>query len=663
MTILGGAASSAGGTMFEQLLDLAPDAIVGIGAGGRIEVANAQAEALFGYGRDELVGERVEMPVPEDLRASHAAQRDGYFADPKKRPMGAGLDLLGLRKDGTQFPAEISLASVEIGDGVMAIAAIRDVTERVESQRRFSQFVEFAPDAIVGVARDGRIELVNAQTEHLFGYQRAELLGQLVECLVPERFRAKHPAYRAAYFADPRMRPMGAGIELFGRRKDGTEFPAEISLSSIDGADGMLGIAAIRDVSERAEADRQRQLLEELLDRSRREQTDRERSALEEQLNEMRRLDSVGQLAGGIAHDFNNILGVILNSAAFVAEDLEADSPLLEDVEEIRRSAQRAAALTRQLLIFSRRDVVRPQSLDLNHMVAELEPPLRRVLGEHIELETRFAPGLWPVMADPGQVEQVLVNLSVNARDAMAGGGKLFIETSNMDLDEDHAAMQPRSVPGPHVRLAVSDTGTGMSRDVLARAFEPFFTTKPKGEGTGLGLATVYGIVSDAGGTINIYSRPNVGTTVKVQWPVSAERPRRAAEQPRVLRSPRGETVLLVEDEDDVRRVTRRILADAGYKVLTAAGGREALEICESGEGTIDLMLSDVIMPEMLGPQLATYATELRPQMAVLYMSGYTDQVIEHATDGGEEMPFVEKPFTAETLLAGVGDLLGRTDP
>jgi PAS domain S-box-containing protein len=663
MTILGGAASSAGGTMFEQLLDLAPDAIVGIGAGGRIEVANAQAEALFGYGRDELVGERVEMLVPEDLRASHAAQRDGYFADPKKRPMGAGLDLLGLRKDGTQFPAEISLASVEIGDGVMAIAAIRDVTERVESQRRFSQFVEFAPDAIVGVARDGRIELVNAQTEHLFGYQRAELLGQLVECLVPDRFRAKHPAYRAAYFADPRMRPMGAGIELFGRRKDGTEFPAEISLSSIDGADGMLGIAAIRDVSERAEADRQRQLLEELLDRSRREQTDRERSALEEQLNEMRRLDSVGQLAGGIAHDFNNILGVILNSAAFVAEDLEADSPLLEDVEEIRRSAQRAAALTRQLLIFSRRDVVRPQSLDLNHMVAELEPPLRRVLGEHIELETRFAPGLWPVMADPGQVEQVLVNLSVNARDAMAGGGKLFIETSNMDLDEDHAAMQARSVPGPHVRLAVSDTGTGMSRDVLARAFEPFFTTKPKGEGTGLGLATVYGIVSDAGGTINIYSRPNVGTTVKVQWPVSAERPRRAAEQPRVLRSPRGETVLLVEDEDDVRRVTRRILADAGYKVLTAAGGREALEICESGEGTIDLMLSDVIMPEMLGPQLATYATELRPQMAVLYMSGYTDQVIEHATDGGEEMPFVEKPFTAETLLAGVGDLLGRTDP
>lgn len=656
----GDAARSAGGTLFARFLESAPDAVVGIEPGGRIDVVNARAEALFGYTRDELVGEPVELLVPEHaLPAKTGAVAAVAVTDVLRTE---GRNLLGRRKDGTEFPAEISLSSVETDDGVIATAAIRDVSDRVRAESRFVQFLEFAPDAIVGVARDGRIELVNAQTERLFGYGRDELVGELVEILVPERLRAEHPGDRAGYFADSRTRPREAGLEMFGRRKDGSEFPAEVSLSSIDSRDDMLRIAVIRDVSERVEAESQRKLLEEQLERARREHSQREKDGLEEQLNQLRRLESVGQLAGGIAHDFNNILAVILNAAAFVAEDLDEGSPLLEDVEEIQRSAQRAAALTRQLLIFSRRDVVRPQSLDLNEVVSELEKLLRRVLGEHVVLHTKFADGLWPVTADPGQIEQVLVNLVLNARDAMPGGGRLTIETSNVDMNGEYVSLHPISTPGPHVRLTVRDTGVGMDPEVAAKAFEPFFTTKPKGEGTGLGLATVYGIVTDAGGNIQIYSELGLGTTVKVQLRASTSETLPAVEKRPSRRASRGETVLVVEDESSVRRVTRRILVKGGYKVLTAAGGKEALDICQRDDKPIDLLLTDVVMPEMLGPELATRATALRPGIAVLFTSGYADQVIEHQTEAGAEVPFVEKPFTSETLLAGVGAVLSRSD-
>jgi PAS domain S-box-containing protein len=656
------AESSRDGTLFEQFLKFAPDAIVGVDPDGRITLVNAQAETLFGYERDELVGERVELLVPERFRDQHSTHRDGYFGDPRTRPMGAGLDLLGRRKDGSTFPAEISLSSIETADGMIATAAIRDVSDAVRAQRRFVQFLEFAPDAIVGVNPRGQIELVNAQTEALFGYGRHELVGQDIEMLVPERFRAKHPSHRDEYFADPRTRPMGAGLDLFGRRRDGSEFPAEISLSSIDSQDGLLGIAAIRDVTERLEAEREHKLLEAELERARRDQARRERTALEEQLNQMRRLDSVGQLAGGIAHDFNNLLGVILNSAAFVAEDLDDDSPIHEDVEEIRRSAQRAAALTRQLLIFSRRDVVHPQSLDLNDVVSELEKLLRRVLGEHLLLETRFEPGLWRVMADPGQVEQVLVNLAVNARDAMSGGGRLIIETANVELDDEYAEMYPPAVPGPHVRLVVSDTGVGMNPDVAGRAFQPFFTTKPKGEGTGLGLATVYGIVTDGGGNIQIYSEPGLGTTIKVQLPATTAPATTSMQCAQPVPPAHGETILVVEDEDSVRRVTHRILTKAGYEVLIAADGEEALDICARPDASIDVLLTDVIMPGMLGPELARRAAELRPDLPVVFMSGYSDQLMEHKTVAGKEIPLVEKPFTSATLLRGVGGVIRHAD-
>ncbi|HEY5987077.1 MAG TPA: ATP-binding protein, partial [Streptosporangiaceae bacterium] len=341
--------------------------------------------------------------------------------------------------------------------------------------------------------------------------------GRPVEILVPDASRHVHPGHRARYAEDPRPRPMGAGMELAGRRRDGSTFPAEISLSAIDTEQGILVTAAVRDVTERLEAQAERERLK----------TQAERDRLERQLQQSQRLESLGQLAGGVAHDFNNLLGVISSYAAFVAEQVETEAPqdgwqtIRSDIAQVRRAADRAAELTHQLLSFARREVVQPRVLHLNDLVASVEQLLQRTLGEHVELVTTLASGLSFVLADPGQIEQVLVNLAVNSRDAMPSGGKLTIETANTDVDEAYAASSAGLVPGRYVTVRVSDTGSGMPPEVLDRAFEPFYTTKPEGEGSGLGLATVYGIVAQAGGAVRIYSEPGLGTTVIVFLPVT----------------------------------------------------------------------------------------------------------------------------------------------
>ena len=487
----------------------------------------------------------------------------------------------------------------------------------------------------------GRSSSSNSQSEALFGYTRDQLHGQLVEVLIPERFRKVHPDHRTGYFGEPRARPMGAGIVLYGLRKDDTEFPAEISLSSIETKDGILAMAAIRDISERAESEKER--------------------ALQEELAQVRRLESVGQLAGGIAHDFNNILSVIINYAEFVSEELEPDSQAHRDVAEIRSAADRAAALTRQLLIFSRREVVKPEVLYLRNVVAELENLLRRSLGERIDLSTHFGEDLCAVEADPGQIEQVLVNLAVNARDAMPDGGRLVIEVDRVSLDEDLSQLQPQVEPGLFVRLKVSDTGIGMDADTVERAFEPFFSTKSKAEGTGLGLATVYGIVTGAGGRIDIYSEPGIGTTVKIHLPATSkalsENEVGNKERPRG----QGEMILVVEDEADVRRMAERILTEGGYSVISASGGEEAIGICQELDQPIDALLTDVIMPGMLGTELVGRVKTIRPDVVVIYMSGYSHEVLKPDTLSGQgAAAFIEKPYGAAELLRALRDLLGR---
>jgi len=383
------------------------------------------------------------------------------------------------------------------------------------------------------------------------------------------------------------------------------------------------------------------------------------------------RLESLGQLAGGVAHDFNNLLAVILNYVSFVSEEVAAAMAVagpepashLEsagaDLVQVKKAAERAAGLTHQLLVFARRDVIRPQVLDLGTVITSVEELLRRTLGEHVKLVTSLAGDLWPVLADPGQLEQVLVNLAVNARDAMPTGGTLTIDTGNVTVDADTVAGGSQARQGRNVRLRVSDTGTGMPADVIEHVFEPFFTTKSDGGGTGLGLATVYGILTQADGDIRIYSEPGHGTTITMTLPVTAEPAAPVAEPvPSYRRAPEGETVLVVEDEEALREVTRRIFARNGYQVITAANGLEALGIAAGHAGEIHLLVTDVVMPHMLGKEVAERMRAIKPEIEVVFMSGYGRPVLASQGRLDPGVALVEKPFSEADLLAVAGRVL-----
>jgi len=480
----------------------------------------------------------------------------------------------------------------------------------------FEQFAELTPDAMVVVDRAGMIVLANGRVERVFGYARDELIGQPLDRLVPERLA------------------MGASrVELRGVRRDGSEFPVEISLSSIQTERGPMAAAAIRDVSDRARS---------------------------HQSSQASRMESIGQLAGGVAHDFNNLLSVILGNAGFLLDQLASGSSEREEALEIRRAAERAAGLTRQLLLFSRQEAIEALPVDVNATVRDIERLLRRTIGEHVELVTDLAETLPRVLAGPGALEQVFVNLAVNARDAMPRGGRLTIASSTTQIGAEDAAARGLTA-GEYVRLAVRDTGTGMAPEVLARALEPFFSTKPKGEGTGLGLATVSGIVAQCGGGIEIDSWPGSGTLVRVVLPVARAgvngKATPAAKD--ATRRGTGQHVLVVEDETAVRGVAERLMRRAGYQVSAVARGSEALDVMRSAAVPVDLLLTDVVMPEMLGPELVARARTIRPDIAVVFMSGYIDPGIELGELANATL--VEKPFTEAMLTRAVeAALAGR---
>jgi PAS domain S-box-containing protein len=634
------------------LLDLAPDAIFARDAERRITLWNRGAEKAYGYSAAEALG-----VMPKDLLRTEYPLALAEIERLVIETGGWEGDLVQHTKDGRRLVVE-SRWAVQRDDAARVVGLLefnRDITARLESQMAL---LEVAPDAIIGIARDGLIVLANAQVESLFGYAREDLIGHSIETLVPERFREAHRSHRAGYFADAGTRPMGIGLELFGRRADGEEFPAEISLSSVDTGDGTYAIAAIRDISERVVAARERERLE----------AEAERERLQNQLHQAQRLESLGQLAGGIAHDFNNLLAVIINYADFVKADVasaatrdgeESWRGTAEDVEQIRLASERAAHLTHQLLSFARREVVQPEVVGVNDIVHDVEQLLRRTLGEHIELESSLSEDLLPVLIDPGQLEQILVNLAVNARDAMPGGGALRIDTANVELDAEYAASRPELAPGPYVRLRVSDTGVGMSPETVQRAFDPFYTTKSAGEGTGLGLATVYGIIQQAGGRAQIYSEPDIGTTITVLLPPTELELVPAATAPAGAPVRRcEETILLVEDEQALREVTRRILETAGYRVLVACDGVEALAVAEEHEERIDALLSDVIMPQLNGPQLAERLLSQRPSTRILLMSGFAEPILDSGGHLRRGVTLIEKPFSAPALLAKLAQVL-----
>jgi signal transduction histidine kinase/ActR/RegA family two-component response regulator len=392
-----------------------------------------------------------------------------------------------------------------------------------------------------------------------------------------------------------------------------------------------------------------------------RKQAEKEMGTLQEQLRQSQKMEAIGRLAGGVAHDFNNLLTVIKGYSQLSLPEITDGNPLRGNIEEIRKAADRAADLTRQLLAFSRRQIMEMKVLDLNTILQNLEKMLRRLIGEDIELAFLSGGDLGRVKVDPGQIEQVIVNLAVNARDAMPKGGKLTIETANTVLDEEYAQKHVAVKPGHYVMLSVSDTGIGMTPEVRERVFEPFFTTKEKGKGTGLGLSTVYGIVKQSGGNIWVYSELGRGTTLKIYFPQVDEPLEELRENVETKLVPQGtETVLIVEDDKEVRKLAARILENQGYKILEAAQGSEALPLCKEHRNPIHLVLADVVMPGLDGRELAERVKSFHPGMKVLYMSGYTDNAIIHHGVLEKGMNYIQKPFTLDGLARKVREVLDK---
>jgi PAS domain S-box-containing protein len=512
-------------------------------------------------------------------------------------------------------------------------------SQRTEAALRTSEarFAKLAESGIIGIVVGdlaGNIVEANDAFLRMVGYSETDLLAGKIRWndLAPAESRAGSDR------TTEQLKAHGPGPprEMKYVRKDGSRVPVLVGAAQIDESHT---IAFMADLSAQKQA-------EQALHKT------------EEQLRQAQKMEAVGRLAGGVAHDFNNMLSVILSYGEVILGDLKPTDPLRADIEEIRKAASRAAGLTRQLLMFSRQQVTEPKVIDLHDVLTSMDKMLRRILGEDVELTLVAPKSAGRVMVDPSHIEQVILNLAVNARDAMPTGGMLTIETVNVVLDENYALSHLPAKAGSYVALAVSDTGTGMDRETQARIFEPFFTTKEKGKGTGLGLSTVFGIVQQSGGNIWVYSEPGKGTTFKVYLPrVDAEvdvmRPQAA---PKTLRG--TETILLVEDEEQVRAIVVSILRRHGYRILPAQHAGEALLVCENHQGTIDLLLTDVVMPQMSGPALAKRLAATRPEMRVLCMSGYTDDSIVRHGVLETGVAFLQKPITPACLTRKVREVL-----
>ncbi|ATE53937.1 MULTISPECIES: ATP-binding protein [Actinosynnema] len=512
--------------------------------------------------------------------------------------------------------------------------------------------VDLSPDPAAVVRLTGDVVLVNPRMLAVFGYAEDQVIGRSATDFAPEATRELLRWQRGDFVSLLLAGQMPETIRLHARRSNGATFQVEVSACVVVADGELMALLTVRDIEQR---------LSELEDQ------ERKRAAIDDRAlarrNQAERLESLGQLAGGVAHDFNNLLGVMLNYTTFVEEELaeaaEGDgehwTPVLEDLIQVRRAVERAAQLTRQLLVFGRREVVRARPFNVNCVVAGVEPMLRRTIGEHIALDIELDHEVKRAFADPGQIENVLLNLVINARDAMPGGGSLTVDTGMIELDPVTVAQRPQLKPGEYVRLRVSDTGEGITDDVLERIFEPFFTTKPKGEGTGLGLATVYGIVQQAGGDVQLYSQPGLGTTASVLLPVTEAESPEEDDGPELLRDGgEGGTILLVEDQVALREVTRRLLERNGYDVITAPNGMAALRTAHDHDGHIDLVLTDVVMPGMLGKELGERVTLVRPGVAVVYMSGYAQPVLTSQGTLNPGVVLVEKPFSEAELMSKV---------
>jgi two-component system, cell cycle sensor histidine kinase and response regulator CckA len=601
---------------------------------------NAAFHGLLGYDADEVTGLTL---YDFDLAPRAEIERAIRRLAEHRTPMD--LERQFRRKDGTVIDVRVTLSALAGGRDTLC-GTVRDVTDHrraeqalQDSEARNAAIVGAALDCIITFDADGTIVEFNPAAEQAFGCTRARAIGlDLVSLIVPPALRDQYGVELASYIRTGHSVIGNRRIEGTAIRAGGAEFPAEFAFARIVTDASSLFTCFVRDLTERRQA-------EEALRHS------------EAQLRQANKMDAIGQLAGGIAHDFNNLLTAILGYAEVVGEQLRHDPRLSGQLREITRAGQTAASLTRQLLAFSRRQVLQPTVLDLNIVLSDVDKMLRRLIGEHIDVVVEFGEGLRCVRADAGQVEQVIVNLAVNARDAMRQGGRITIRTCEMVL----AADNPHGLPaGPAVALVVTDTGCGMDAETQAHIFEPFFTTKEPGKGTGLGLSTVYGIVAQSGGAVTVESAVGRGTTFHVILPGLDQAAHVAAPalSPIAARGRGTETVLLVEDEPGVRSLSKLALESAGYTVLAAASPEEAIRMANGHAGAIDLILTDVIMPLMNGRDLAEWLLVRHPGAKILFMSGYTDDtLLPHGVAVGE-IAFMHKPFTPTTLLQRVRDIL-----
>jgi PAS domain S-box-containing protein len=541
---------------------------------------------------------------------------------------------------------EIEFNPTLLDDGTIVVI-FSDITKRKraeeklrESEEKYHLVIEHANQGIL-IVQNGMVKFSNPKMSEILGYSREEL------CSNP-----------FTQFIHPDDKEMAVEDHL--KRLQGEELPHIHTVKALDKNGSIkwleVNVALINWEGKPA-------TLNFLTDITERKRAEEEMNALQEQFRHSQKMETIACLAGGIAHDFNNLLTIIKGYSQLSLHELKEDNPLRGNIEEIKKASEKAADLTHQLLSFSRSQMMEMRVIDLNNIVRNLDKMLHRVIGEDVELINFLADDLERVKADPGQIEQVIMNLTVNAKDAMPSGGKLAIETANVELDEVYARSHIGVKPGRYVMLLVSDTGMGMAREVKKKIFEPFFTTKEKDKGTGLGLSTVYGIVKQSGGDIWVYSEPGYGTTFKIYlprvdepWDIEEGKEKQVDEE--LLRG--DETILVVEDNEEVRKVTARILKMQGYRILEASSEDDAFSICNQHDGPIHLMVTDVVMPKMHGPELAKHLSSLYPEMKVLYMSGYVEDVISHHGILEKGMEYLQKPFTVNDLANKVREALDK---
>jgi hypothetical protein len=619
---------------FHLLVDGVSDyAILMLDPEGIILTWNRGAERIDGYTAEEIVGQHYSRLFTPELIAEGKPQQEL-----KQAAAEGKVDVEGwrIRKSGSRFWVNGTLAALYGEDGkVRGFAKItRDFTAKRRNDELLQSVLNHTLDGIIGIDERGTISMMNRAGERTFGRTAAEVVGQNVKILMPEPYHSEHDGYLSNYKQTRHPKIIGSGREVEGLRKDGSTFPLDLAVTEFQLDDQRYFVGIVRDISEKKK--------------------------LEAQLHQSQKMEAFGQLAGGVAHDFNNLLTVISGYSDVLRSKLPPDDPKTKMVDQIHRAGERAASLTRQLLAFSRQQVLEPKVLDVNVILTDLEKMLRRLIGEDVQFATVLGEGTSWVKVDAGQIEQVIMNLAVNARDAMPQGGNLTIETSNIELDESYTKTHPDARAGRFALLAISDTGCGITPEVKARIFEPFFTTKSVGQGTGLGLAVVHGIIKQSGGNIDVYSEVGVGTTFRIYLPAVQQQAAALSDIAREAPSHGSETILLVEDEESVRDLATLVLRECGYTVMTAPEGLAALQLMATCREQVDLLVTDVVMPEMGGRKLAETLLAEHPELRVLFMSGYTDDAVVRHGVLQANANFLQKPFTPNSLADKVRAVLDQ---